>query len=170
MRKALIAAVAMLAIAALPPFASATHSGGTGPKQDLTVGSGTNENPGFSLTAHVNAQSEDGVNPRGRLFVEINVPGLPFVHGSHGVVTCHRVVGNRAIVGGSLRDPFVGPVPGFVPPGVFPGVFIVIEDQGEPGNQDGMSFFLSPTVPAACPPPIPVPDTIERGNFVVHDG
>jgi hypothetical protein len=169
MRKGLLAAATCLAVASTPSVATATHSQGSGPNFDTTNGTGRQVFSFFTSAAHVNARSNDGANPRGHFWVEQDAPGLDPMQTfkRQGDVTCHRVSGHDAVVGGRLRTP----LPFFF--STFRGAVIVIRDNGEPGaGRDRSVILLMFEVPESCPEPFEDQffDPIERGNFIVHDG
>jgi hypothetical protein len=132
--------------------------------RDLTAGTGLVESPfGGTFAIHVNATSLDGADARGRFFLDFDIPGFGAFK-EHGDVTCHKVAGNVATVGGAFDEPVF-----FGPAGPFQGVLIFIEDNGEPGSgRDRLSFAETAVPPLDCPimePRFP----ITQGNFVVHD-
>ncbi len=160
----------LLALAASPGVAGASHSDGKGPKKDSVRGTGHFEglNPRSGLptdaTLHVSAQSgPSGENPKGRFFVNREAPSELRIRGK---VTCLNVVGNQAVVGGRIEG-------GQAPDATFPiggGVLFQFDDNGEgrviPDRMQG-----SPTsTPTVCPNPVPAANlTVQQGNFVVHD-
>lgn len=154
----------------LPLGASANHSEGKGPKQDLVAGHGI-DLPG--IQAHVNAQSDpDGQGARGHAFTRFL--------GAEVVVdiTCLKVNGNIARAGGVVTRSNV------IPEGFWWVVRII--DNGEPGsfsagstNPDKQVFNSSapnpnPTLfPTLCdllfPVDFPPHGHLMEGNFIVHD-
>src|SRR5512133_3571208 len=90
-----VALLSLVALAAVPTVATATHSPGKGPKHDLVVGSARFTTPVASV--RINAKSgPNGANPRGHFFLKEG--GFQF----RGAVTCVKVAGNRASVGGRV--------------------------------------------------------------------
>lgn len=170
MSRRLTLIMGMLAIAASPMAAHAGHSSGEGPKKDFARGTGHFEGPNpvsgqpTDLMMHVSAQSgPSGENPKGHFFVKREAPSELRVRGE---VTCLKVVGNQAVVGGRIER-------GQMPDAVFPiggGVLFQFDDSGEarliPDRMQG-----SPTsTPTVCPNPIPAARLpVQQGNFVVHD-
>ncbi|HEV2057853.1 MAG TPA: hypothetical protein VGR11_00765 [Solirubrobacteraceae bacterium] len=160
--------VGLLALAATPVVAGASHSGGKGPKKDFVRGTGHFE--GISpigqtdITMHVSARSgPSGQNPKGRFYVKRELPTELRVRGT---VTCVNVVGNQAVVGGRIER-------GQVPDAVFPiggGILFQFDDNGN-GSVISDRMHGSPTsAPTVCPAPIPAARLpVQRGNFVVHD-
>jgi hypothetical protein len=141
---------------AIPASAIGSHSPGKGPKRDLVVGSA--KFPAIAAHARINAKSgPNGESPRGHFFLRQG--SLQF----RGSVTCMRVVGNRASVGGRVNksNPAGPPVgSGFVQ---------FIEDNGEPGRNDRSQTVFVPSPPMTCPVPITPFFVVARGNYVVHD-
>src|SRR6266540_3761966 len=136
-----VVALSVLSLAAIPTIATATHSPGKGPKRDLVVGSA--RFPVVAAHVRISAKSgPNGENPRGHFFLRQG--GYQF----RGSVTCMRVVGNRASVGGSItRSSGVGGPP------VARGFVQVIEDNGEHGRNDRSHTLLVPSPPTTCPAP-----------------
>ncbi len=157
---ALFLAVAVLT--AVPSVALATHSPGRGPNHDLATGTGT---VFFQIPSgpvrqdhHVNAKSGPlGESPRGHFFIHSG--GTVDIRGD---VTCLRVIGNRAGVGGVVRRSNAPTIP--------PGTVYVLTviDNGE---GQAVPDQISPdrgTSPNECPPRMAgLP--ITHGNFVVHN-
>ena len=152
----------LLALAASPVVAGASHSDGKGPKEDFARGTGHFE--GISpigqtdITMHVSARSgPSGRNPKGRFFVKRT---LPTELRQRGSVTCLNVVGNQAVVGGIVEHG----------QGIGSGVLLQFDDNGN-GTVVSDRFHGSPTsTPTVCPRPIPAARLpAQRGNFVVHD-
>ena len=160
----------LVALAASPVVAGASHSEGKGPTKDFVRGTGHFEGPHplsglpTDATLHVSARSgPSGENPKGRFFVNREAPTELRIRGT---VTCLNVVGNQAVVGGRIEG-------GQAPDAAFPiggGVLFQFDDNGEsrviPDRMTG-----SPTsTPTVCPNPIPTARLIvQQGNFVVHD-
>src|SRR5688572_666896 len=95
-----LALVASLALAV--NAASATHSNGQGPKQDLAAGTGQTDSFGIEIKVHVNAQSgPSGEDPRGHFSYQAVDPFSDFA--ISGRVTCLNVAGNLAAVGGVVE-------------------------------------------------------------------
>ena len=141
---------------AMPASAIGSHSPGKGPKRDLVVGSA--RFPVVAAHARINAKSgPNGENPRGHFFLRQG--SLQF----RGSVTCMRVVGNLASVGGRVNksNPSGPPVgSGFVQ---------LIQDNGEPGRSDRSQTVYLPSPPMTCPVPTTPFFVVARGNYVVHD-
>lgn len=152
----LMAAVSAATVA-FSGAASATHSNGKGPNQDLVTGS--TRFPGIEAKVHINAKSGPaGEDPRGHFY--ISQGGFADFRGT---VTCLNVVGNRAIVGGEVKRSSAGlPAEGT-------GFLQLIVDNGEPGDSDSSLTVLTPVPPTTCPTPSSDGITATRGNYVVHD-
>jgi hypothetical protein len=160
MKRVITTAVVALALGVAPGMARAAPP-------DLTTGTGSVVNFSGSgvggWTAHVDAKSFDGLNPQGSFFFDYDTT-LATLR-ARGTVTCHRVVGNLAVVGGAFDEPQrfgIGtPVA---------GLFIFIQDNGSPGTgNDRMSFGLGLTPPQVCPPPIIPSFPLTQGNYEVKD-
>ena len=156
----------LLSLALGVSVANATHSDGEGPNDDFVRGTATAPT---GAKFHVNATSgPSGEDPKGHFYLEFKEavsPRLPFDF--RGEVTCLRVDGNRAVVGGRVTQS-KGDLPGNPPEGS--GFLIRIVDNGEPGDADLVSGVRVPGggVPDVCPDQTTTNPT-ERGNFVVHD-
>lgn len=183
-RRATALALGLVALAAWPVLAGASHSNGNGPKRDFATGTGirTAVLPSGSDTRvmmGISARSgPSGQNARGRFFVKrktdppvVGRPDLDF----SGRVTCLRVVGNRAIVGGVItRDKLDLPSNPIEGTG-FLGIYLD-KDQLDDGSHDESNSI--PGVPppgTVCPltvttPTGPLPTApFQQGNYVVHD-
>jgi hypothetical protein len=146
--------------------ASATHSEGDAPVYDFVRGTATTVQ---GAIFHVNAKSgPSGEDATGKFFVERKDPpaGLA-AFDFRGEVTCLRVDGNRALVGGRVTQA-KGDFPANIPEGN--GFLIRIVDNGEPGDADFVNGISVPGggVPDVCPNQTTTNPT-ERGNFIVHD-
>jgi hypothetical protein len=140
--------------------ASATHSNGAGPKQDLVSGTSHFEDLGFDSQLHVNATSgPTGEDPRGHFVYRQSFLGITHEDIS-GTVTCVTVNGNVAGVGGEVTKSKNL----FVPEGR--GVVISVEDRGH-GEEDAASVFFTLATPTECPFLGTV--DFQKGNFIVHD-
>lgn len=180
-----VIALALAAVAATAGAALATHSGGKGPKKDFATGTATRtavvSGSDTRVMMGVSARSgPSGENARGRFFVkrktEPAVQGRPDLDFS-GRVTCLRVTGNRAIVGGVVtRDKLDLPSNQIEGTG-FLGIY-VDNDQvnGRPDDQSNSSpGFAAPG--NTCPERVFLPGTqvelptapFQQGNYVVHD-
>jgi hypothetical protein len=146
--------------------ASATHSEGEGPDYDFVRGTATTVG---GAKFHVNAKSgASGEDPTGHFFVERkNPPSGLAAFDFRGEVTCLRVDGNRALVGGRVTQT-KGDFPANPPEGS--GFLIRILDNGEPGDADFVNGIPVPGggVPDVCPNQTTT-NPIQRGNFIVHD-
>ena len=151
--------------------ASATHSEGEGPNNDFVRGTVTT---GTGAKFHVNATSRlSGEDPKGHFYAEIKEGTPPRQFDFSGEVTCLRVEGNQAVVGGVVTKT-KGDFPSNPPEGS--GFLIRIADNGEPNQlepsqpPDFVSGIPVPGggVPDVCPDQSTTNPT-ERGNFVVHD-
>ncbi len=178
-RSTVVGALALAALVATAGAALATHSGGKGPKRDLATGTGirTAVLPNGSDTRvmmGVSAHSgPSGENARGHFFVKRKtdppVAGRPDLDFS-GSVTCLRVIGNQAIVGGVVTKDRLDLPNNQIEGTGFLGAYIDndqvsgdADDQSNsspglapPGDVCPMSFFL-PTAP------------FQQGNYVVHN-
>lgn len=144
---------------------SAAASDGTAPGRtfQLAVGAGRFEGQSpigqTDVLMHINASSTDGEGVIGRFSVH---RWLPTELQMHGEVTCLKVVGNRATVGGRVDDIRAGVWPG-------QGILITVEDNGQ-GGIDRMHGDPLANPPAECPtPPEKVRLPVQDGNFVVVD-
>lgn len=176
--------VAVLALAAVPSVAGATHSNGEGPDKDFTNGSaksvGVFISPFgvFDSQSHINAQARAplGGDAQGMFFTNLTAssPNL-FPAGTEetlsGEVRCLDAVGNTSVDRGIITES-TGPV-------ILTGASVIGKriDNGEPGHGSDLSGGnLGPPI-GPNPPPgscnaltgIPV-SPIDQGNFTVHDG
>ncbi len=160
MRRGFITLGVLIIAGSAPALASASAP-------DVTAGSGT-RTIATVITQRVNviASSVNGANPRGQIVFDQSAP--PFLIGEsvrgRAVVTCHRVEGRRAVVGGFFSQPLQFPT------GRAQSVFVRIEDESAPGNPDDLlvSIFNGP-VPTECPTPPSFESDVTAGNFVVLD-
>jgi hypothetical protein len=157
MRRLSVVALFVLVLAAIPAFASATHSPGKGPKHDLVVGSARFTTPVASV--RITAKSgPNGENPRGHFFL------TEFGWQFRGSVTCVRVVGNLASVGGRVTSSS-----GAGGPPVGSGFIQLTQDNGSPGRNDRSQTIRVPSPPMTCPAPTTPAFVLARGNYVVKD-
>ena len=170
MRKLAPSVALLVACAALPSAAGASHSNGQGPKQDLVQGTGNFvlEVGPLTQTAsfHVNANSGPaGEDPRGKLWLDIALNGERQTE-LRGRVTCVSADGNTATVGAEIErgEGPAGPLAGR-------GVVLFFEDNGSGSSAppDQSNGLLLPTPPAVCPPASVAVLPFQQGNFVVHD-
>ena len=138
----LIAAL-VLGVAPMAQVAVASSSSGGG--QQFAQGSGI-VNPGnvrFQFVAHSGPSGEDA---RGHISVS-DQNGFRIV----SEVTCLKVVGNRATIGGQVTESNVPNQP------VGSGSLLYVEDNDAAGRGHGTNLIdgvgALPTGPAACPPP-----------------
>ena len=170
MKQLLTLTVGLLALAVSPVVAIATHGEGQGSwKKDFASGTGHFEGSGplgpTDVTMHVNAKSGPaGENATGRFFVHRELPSKLDLHGK---VTCLKVIGNQAVIGGRIERSKVAD-PQFPEGG---GIVIQVDDTGEgTAISDRMHGGPTSSPPAVCPDPLPsgrLP--VQQGNFVVHD-
>jgi hypothetical protein len=176
--------VAVLALAAAPSAALATHSNGEGPDKDFVNGSakqfGVFISPFgvFDSQSHINAQANAplGGDAQGHFFTNLvaSSPNL-FPAGTEetlsGDVRCLDAVGSTAVDRGIITES-TGPV-------ILVGASTIGKriDGGEPGaGNDQSGGNLGPPI-GPNPPPgscnalsgVPVAP-IDQGNFTVHDG
>jgi hypothetical protein len=141
--------------------ASATHSNGEGPKQDLVSGTSHFEGGGFDAQLHVNATSSPTrEDPRGHFFYRQSSSGTNQFDVS-GRVTCVNVNGNLAGLAGEVtksKNPSVAEGS---------GVRIGVEDRGQGAVDAGRIRFNLLAPPPECPF-ISLVD-FQKGNFIVHD-
>jgi hypothetical protein len=162
--KLVVLLMSMTVLAMMAGGANATHTAGAGPNDDFATGTVQGGAPAtVDFHIHVNANSGPaGENPKGQYFVRADI----FVAGGvdfSGRVTCLTVVGNAAMIGGAVeRSEATVPAEGT-------GVFIVAEDNGEPGDADRVNLIFTATPPTVCPAPALFNSPILQGNFVVHD-
>lgn len=178
MRKRHTAMLGVLALAAAPVAADASHSSGHGPQHVAVAGTGirTAELPGANATRvmmSISARSDaSGQNAGGRFFVkrvtDAPVAGRPDLDFS-GQVTCLRVVGNRAIVGGVITDDRLdlaaNPIEGT-------GFLAVYVDNDRTGADAADQSNSMPGIAApgdTCPTSVAFPTApFQQGNYVVH--
>ncbi len=152
-----VIALSVLVLAAIPTIATATHSPGKGPKHDQVVGSARFSVPVASV--RIDAKSgPNGENPRGHFF--LSEFGWQF----RGSVTCVRVVGHLASVGGRVSSSS-----GVGAPQVGSGFIQLTQDNGSPGRNDRSQTIRVPSPPMTCPVPTTPAFVLARGNYVVHD-
>ncbi len=150
--------VVAFAFAALPAIAAATHSDGSSPSsQDFVTGSALFDivDAHVVVAAHSGPSGED---PHGHFSLDQGVGDLEF----WARVTCLKVVGNLAVIGGETVKSKSG-----VPAGT--GFLQYVQDNGEPGDLDASHTVPSAQVPTTCPAPTPGVFVRDRGNYVVHD-
>jgi hypothetical protein len=157
MRRLSVVALSVLVLAAIPAFATAKHSPGKGPKHDLVVGSARFTTPVASI--RITAKSgPNGENPRGHFFL------AEFGWQFRGSVTCVRVVGNLASVGGRVTSSS-----GVGGPPVGIGFIQFTQDNGSPGRNDRSHTTFVASPPVTCPVPTTPAFVLARGNYVVKD-
>jgi hypothetical protein len=156
-----LALVASLALAV--NAASATHSNGQGPNQDLAAGTGQVAAVGLDFKVHVDAKSGPmGEDPQGHFRLEAVQPFFGVDVDIRGQVTCLQVIDNRATIGGVIErsnDPRF-------PEGS--GILIFVRDDDE-GAGDGVSMALLPSPPQTCEGFADPFRPNTQGNFIVHD-
>lgn len=178
MRKRHTAMLGLLALAAAPVAANASHSSGHGPQHLAVAGTAirTAELPGANATRvmmSISARSDaSGQNATGRFFVTRTtatpVAGRPDLDFS-GQVTCLRVVGNRAIVGGVITndrlDLKANPIEGT-------GFLAVYVDNDQAAVHAPDESNSTPGIAApgdTCPTSVAFPTApFQQGNYVVH--
>jgi hypothetical protein len=163
----------LLVCAALLAFAGvsgATHSPGTGPKQDVVAGTATLVVPPPYLQAprlHVNANNDPATGAaRGHFFIQYSAPPIDI----RGDAVCVDTLATTGTVIGQVES--VTANPGDYPSG-FPSVNdfvqIRITDLGEPGTLDKANWdAIGSAQPATCQAQsgdLP----ISQGNYIVHD-
>jgi hypothetical protein len=168
MMKRSMIALGVAALAVLPAFASASHSGKDGGPRDFAVGSAKNTfitgTPNhLMVSAHgFEADVTGHVRAKGDLGGEFKL---------EGEVTCLRVVGNRAALKYRFKH-----AEGSAEPFQDGGVQVFIEDNRATGQPDRNTF--DPPQPAGvfetnahiCSDPNRTDyDPIDSGNYVVHD-
>ena len=179
MSKRLTLSMGLLALAASPVVAHASHSAGNGPEDVLVSGtairtavlaSGSKTRVMMGISARGGAAGE---NARGRFFVkrttEPPVPGRPDLD-YVGEVTCLRVVGNRAIVGGVITDDRVDLASNPIEDTGFVGAY-VDNDQTDTDAPDESNSSPGIAAPGdTCPMNVAFPTApFQQGNYVVHD-
>jgi hypothetical protein len=162
MKRALFLAALGLAVVLASAWpASATHSNGQGPEQQLVAGTGTLICCGMPMV-HVNAQSDQGgVDPRGHFWIRYP-SGVEF----GGAIVCVNTFGAASGVTGRIdRVKVPSPLQGFVANNF---LNIEISDFGEPGTADLVNFHPGAgSQPSGCPIGANLP--ISQGNYIVHD-
>lgn len=183
-RSTVVLTLALMSLAVTAGVALATHSKGKGPKRDFATGTATRtavlaNGSDTRVKMGVSARSgPSGEDARGRFFVkrktEPAVTGRPDLDFS-GRVTCLRVTGNRAIVGGVVtRDKLDLPSNQIEGTG-FLGIY-VDNDQvgGRPDDESNSTPGLAPPG-NTCPTSVILPTgtlptaPFQQGNYVVHD-
>ena len=185
MSKRLTLIVGVLTVATSPVVAHAGHSSAPGhssaqgPQHVSVAGTGirTAVLPGANETRvmmGISARSGiSGQGARGRFFVkrvtEVDVTGRPNLDFS-GEVTCLRVVGNRAIVGGVVTTDHVGLPSNPIEGTGFLAVY-VDNDQAGGGAHDESNSTAGLAAPGdVCPTTVAFPSApFQQGNYVVHD-
>ena len=159
-----LALLASLALSIGAGVAGATHSDGQGPNKDFVTGTGQFLPETLDLEIHVNAMSgPSGEDPKGHFFVrQAEVLDIDF----RGEVTCLRVDGNRATIGGEITQARAGDE---ILEGR--GILLFVEDNGEGSNDslDRANVRITGSPPRTCPPPTLPPPRFEKGNYTVHD-
>lgn len=167
-----------VAVSAVVGLVSAGTSGGQGTPYDSVSGAVKvtfpNFPPGQSTTEQLVVTAQDG--PEGvHGSIEFRSP-LDQVGVRKADVTCIRLVGNEALVGGTFRDPFIyGGQPGF-PASRLLYIVVQLRDNGSPGQ--GAPDEVHPVVfddrprqpnfsPCNIPPQVWYP--VDQGNFVVRE-
>jgi hypothetical protein len=148
--------------------ASASHSGGAGPRADFVQGTAQLPDQFGGGQFHFNARSGPaGDDPRGMYWAKEGIFGQ-FTFTSE--VKCLRVVGNVAFIGTEVTRAQEGVQEGD------PVVFRV-EDNGEPGaGRDRFVGGPGSNPETDCNNPVlqaaltALSVTISQGNFTVHDG
>jgi hypothetical protein len=152
-------ALAVAGLAVMPAGAAATHSPSAGPPFDFVRGAGTGSLSGDR--AIVSAKSGPfGENPTGFFRIKCSLFN-DFACGSADGkydVECLRVQTHSAVVGGRSKtgDPAEN-------------VLVHISDNKMAGQPDTILIYgFSASPPDECPPPFPF-ESVEKGNFIVHD-
>lgn len=136
------------------------------PGQDYALGGGRTETDLFDIAAH---SGKFGQNAYGQLSAKA-VPGTtPFQF--DGRVTCLRVVGNLATLGGEI---LFFRAKGYPDPEIYHSFLFFVADNGsDPANPDVISYqFVFEEPPSdTCPDPDPAQliFPLLKGNIVVHD-
>jgi hypothetical protein len=187
-----VTVLSLLAAAAVPSLALATHSNGQGPAQDFISGAAKGPVPvpcpGGVAPGHfhANAQALDNVTnvAKGQFFTDLTFspPCLGFTSASFdGTVECLNAYqapdGNSANWVGRIEHVLLEPgdVPG-IPGVLFPGMGVLSRhvDNGEPGvGNDKAVGFPRPSPDPCTNPLLFVPFgalPITQGNLVVHQG
>jgi hypothetical protein len=167
-----------VAVAAVVGLVSAGSSSGQGAPYDSVSGAVKvtfpNFPPGQNTTEQLVVTAQDG--PEGlHGSIEFMSP-LDQVDVSKADVTCMRVDGNEALVGGTFREPFIyGGQPGF-PASRLLYIVVQLRDNGAPGQSvpdevHPVVFDDRPRQPNFSPCNIPpqVWYPVDKGNFAVHD-
>ncbi len=162
-------AVNLVVAMAVPGIAFASHSSGTGPKQDKVNGTGkfSDAATGEARQIHANAKSDaNGQNPRGWIWEKSTIPT-----GTGGTekldykakVTCLSMIDdNEAVIGGEIVKSKSGETG---------NVEIYVEDNGSPGAgfDKVESKLLGTTVPDCSKDTEVTGKTITKGNYIVHN-
>ena len=163
MRALLTAAAALLLAAAwVPAYSGAAHDRGVGGPTDFAVGAARQSVHTFDFSAHAAPTAADPFAATGHFELNSRDGVQIFVR-----VTCLRVTGNRATLGGEvvrvIGVNFTAPGNEFV---------LFVEDNGEPGaGRDAANGHFSFPGGKKCPPLPPphlLPVPIDHGNIVVH--
>jgi hypothetical protein len=176
MMKRSMIALGVAALAVLPAFASASHSGKDGGPRDFAVGSAKNTFPTgepnhLMVSAHgFQADVTGHVRAKGELLAAVAGP-----FGLEGEVTCLLVDGNRAAIKYRFKHATGGAALLGLEGG---GVQVFVEDNDQPGfsGPDGNTFDppmnhagFEAANPRQCDNPNRVYDPVDSGNYVVHD-
>ena len=179
MSKRLPITLGLLALVAAPVAANASHTSGQGPRHVAVAGTGirTALLPGANETRvmmHINARSgTSGQDAKGRFFVKrtTNTPvaGRPDLDFS-GEVTCLRVIGNRAIVGGVITSDRLDLASNQIEGTGFLAVY-VDNDQTAADTHDESNSTPGIAAPGdVCPTSVAFPTApFQQGNYVVHE-
>ena len=178
-------ALGLLALAASPVVAGASHSDGKGPKGNFATGTATRTAvlPNGSdprVKMGVSARSgPSGQNARGRFFVKRTtdppVAGRPDLDFS-GRVTCLRVIGNRAIVGGVVTRDKLDLSSNQIEGTGFLAIYVDNDQVGGGADDESNSTPGLPAPGNTCPTSVILPNgsalptaPFQQGNYVVHD-
>jgi hypothetical protein len=161
----LVVALAAAGLLLLPAGVTTAAPGPGGPGRDFALGGGKTETDIFNIAVHAGPNGEDA---RGHMKARHNPAFEDFTFDIEGEVTCLRVVGNRAAIGGRLTKSIVNGEPFF--PNLEGFLFYVEDNGNKKANPDRISFqFLIAAPPVTCPNPGTTQFPMTQGNIIVHD-
>ena len=155
----------VLSVVGFAVAADAAPPAGNGPNRDSVLGGGKSISDIFNVVAHSGPHGEAAF---GHLKAQ-NVNGYASAFDLEAEVTCLRVDGDLATIGGRLTklDNSLG-----YTLDLFPGVIQYVKDGRATGTADAISYqFPVTAIPTSCPAPSEVYTVFPllQGNINVHD-